>query len=49
MRDNVRLMITGIVAVGALAWTIGGSGLSFSIGNDAWVAQRQWPQDQHHI
>jgi len=34
MRDNVRLMITGIVAVGALAWTIGGSGLSFSIGND---------------
>jgi hypothetical protein len=34
MRDNVRLMITGIVAVGALAWTIGGSGLSFSIGDD---------------
>jgi hypothetical protein len=34
MRDNGRLIITGLVALGALAWTIGGSGLSFSMGDD---------------
>lgn len=34
MRDKGRLMITGIVALGAVAVTLGGHGLSMSFGDD---------------
>lgn len=34
MKDKTRLAITGVVAVGALALTVGGHGLNFTFGDD---------------